>query len=753
MNKNKKRVELLAPAGNYKSFLGAIHAGADAVYLGGSKFGARAYADNFTKEELIAAIRYAHVYGRKVYLTLNTLVKTREFDEIYEYVQPFYQAGLDGVIIQDMGVFRALGEWFPDMERHISTQMTVTGAYGAAYLKDLGAARIVPARELSLEEIKTIKKEADIEIETFIHGAVCYCYSGQCLFSSMIGGRSGNRGRCAQPCRLPYQLDEADGKRKRERYPLSLKDMCTIEHLPELIEAGIDSFKIEGRMKSPEYAAGVTAIYRKYIDRYYCDPKAEYRVEEEDKKRLSALYIRSEISEGYYYRHNGREMVTLNTPGYAGNDENLLSQIREKYLECDYRIPVIGEAVLRKGKAAAYRLSDGENSVTVQGDIVQEALKQPLTEDAVLKQLQKDGNSCFKTTKLTLDMDADIFMPIKALNDLRRKACERLEEKRIGKNGLSKSRLLPQSIERKDESQNKEKSRQKTEKLHVLVNTKEQYIQALTLSADSVYPIERIYLSADLCKDTDWLREEWNKRQDKIREAGSKETSRLPELYLDLPYIIRKRDSVYLQQLEEILKEDMVSGLLIRNLEEIEWVNRLKKKGIVPKTVCSENLYLWNEEAYRIWSKESKEHYLPLELNIHEIKELAQKTNSEELAAVIYGRIPMMISANCVAATFGKCTKKPGFYQMKDRYQKIFPVYANCNHCYNIIYNSLPLSLHQNLDSLKAAGIHTFRLDFTTENGNDVNRIICFFNETAAGSSARPPYQEYTKGHIKRGVE
>ncbi|HBA70404.1 MAG TPA: hypothetical protein DCZ40_13770, partial [Lachnospiraceae bacterium] len=240
-----RKVELLAPAGNYECFLGAVHAGADAVYLGGTKFGARAYADNFTEDEVCNAIRYAHIYGRKVYLTLNTLIKERELEEVYEYLLPYYEAGLDGVIIQDLGVFQAVGEWFPLLPRHVSTQMTVTGSLGAAYLKELGAARIVPARELSLAEIKEIKKNVNIEIETFIHGAVCYCYSGQCLFSSMIGGRSGNRGKCAQPCRLPYEIEKSG----RKIHPLSLKDMCTVELLNQLIEAGIDSFKIEGRMK------------------------------------------------------------------------------------------------------------------------------------------------------------------------------------------------------------------------------------------------------------------------------------------------------------------------------------------------------------------------------------------------------------------------------------------------------------------------------------------------------------------------
>ena len=267
--KAAKKVELLAPAGNAEAFYGAIHAGADAIYLGGSRFGARAYAENFSEEELVACIRYAHLFQRKVYLTVNTLVKESEFSGLYEYVLPYYRAGLDGVIIQDMGVFAYLREHFPGMELHGSTQMTITGEYGAAFLKEQGACRVVPARELSLAEIRRIKEVTGLEIECFIHGAMCYCYSGQCLFSSILGGRSGNRGRCAQPCRLPYTT----GKHPKECYPLSLKDMCTIEYIPELLEAGIDSFKIEGRMKTALYVATVARTYRKAIDDYFTDPK------------------------------------------------------------------------------------------------------------------------------------------------------------------------------------------------------------------------------------------------------------------------------------------------------------------------------------------------------------------------------------------------------------------------------------------------------------------------------------------------
>ena len=325
MNQTKK-VELLAPAGDFSCFMAAMNAGADAVYLGGEKFGARAYANNFLEEEILEAIRVAHIFSKKVYLTVNTLVKEKEMDDLVPYLTPLYLGGLDGVIIQDIGVFQTIKEHFPGLELHASTQMAITGKYGAKLLKEMGACRVVPARELSLEEIKDIKEYTGLEIETFIHGAMCYGYSGQCLFSSILGGRSGNRGRCAGPCRLPYQ---AGGQ--KQVYPLSLKDMYTLPLVPELIEAGIDSFKIEGRMKSPEYVAGVTSMYRKYIDRYYENPSAKFVIEKQDETLLKQLYIRSDLCQGYYHTHNAKTMVTIKEPGYSGCSEDVLTKIRTQY--------------------------------------------------------------------------------------------------------------------------------------------------------------------------------------------------------------------------------------------------------------------------------------------------------------------------------------------------------------------------------------------------------------------------------------
>lgn len=756
-----KKVELLAPAGNYESFLGAVHAGADAVYLGGEKFGARAYADNFTEEEVCRAIRYAHIYGRKVYLTVNTLVKEREFHDLYSYLLPFYEAGLDGVIIQDLGVFQAVGKWFPALARHASTQMAVTGFRGAEYLKDLGAKRIVPARELSLAEIKEMKKKADIEIETFIHGAICYCYSGQCLFSSVIGGRSGNRGRCAQPCRLPYRIssgfsDDMPGREARlrqktgkDRYPLSLKDMCTVELLGELIEAGIDSFKIEGRMKSPEYAAGVTGIYRKYIDKYYEDPK-NYCVEEEDRKKLESLYIRSEISQGYYYKHNGKDMVSLENPGYTGSDEILLGQIRRTYLEGDFRYPVQMRIKLVKGEETELAVIGGGVNITVKGEKPQEAQKQPLTKEGIRRQLGKCGKTAFYLDGLHISMPGDIFLPVKSINDLRRMALECLEEEIIRKNGF------PSPYERKTERLKDEEELHKKDSKHLISSEKKgrkTRIHAFALTKEQCSAavscgVERLYVDADLCMDGEWM-EKW-------KDAGEKTA-----FYLALPYVLRQRDDFYLNRIEALLGESVFEGVLMRNLEELQYMKDRFRKDSAIKIVSDAGLYIWNKEALRVLGKDCGEAYVPLELNIHELKELTDKEGERELAMSVYGRIPMMVSANCVAGTMeGCCRKKKGkkgqslkFAALTDRYGKAFPIYLNCIHCYNVIYNSLPLSLHQNADRIKEAGISTFRLDFTTEGENETKKILRFWMEGEGRLYKDVPYEEYTKGHFKRGAE
>lgn len=734
--KTGKKVELLAPAGNYQAFLGALNAGADAVYLGGDKFGARAYADNFTKEEIVKALRYAHLFGKQIYLTVNTLVKETEFSQLYEYLAPLYEASLDGVIIQDLGVWQYIRETFPDMPLHASTQMTITGSRGAAFLKEIGAQRIVPARELSLHEIRQMKEQTGLELECFIHGAMCYCYSGQCLFSSILGGRSGNRGRCAQPCRLPYQIRENQGVNSgKEQYPLSLKDMCTIEYIPQLIEAGIDSFKIEGRMKKPEYAAGVTAVYRKYIDAYYEKGMQGYCVAKEDMNRLRSLYIRSEIQTGYYERHNGKEMITLEKPSYLGSDEALLQEISECYLSGEKKMPVSLKGVFRVGKPAMLQLEGflGNKRViqTSYGEIVQLATGKPLEQEALVKRLSKTGNSNVVVENVTIEMDQAVFMPVGQVNELRRNAVEAFENSVIEAQNIAWERKPVPEPDK--QIQTKESFVcGKLPKLHVSVQTLEQLKAALNRK------IERIYIDSDLYSLEKEQIDIWTDKQE-------------TEIYLALPYIIREGDKAYLSQLTEKLS-GAVQGFLVRNLESVMFVKQLKENY---NMVTDTGVYEFNRATAAFWKAYSAEGYLPYELNGKECRKLAESAQDRELSMVVYGTIPMMLTANCLCKTSDTCKKgdlsrqKNNWMMLQDRYKTIFPVMCNCGHCYNVIYNSLPFSLYKQREEIRKMGLYAVRLDFVRESEDMVQKIIDCYQQ----KDKQFPIDEYTTGHYKRGVE
>ena len=365
-----ERTELLAPACDKEGLIAVFHAGADAVYLGGEQFGARAYANNFSKEDLLWSLDYAHIHGKKICLAVNTLLKDKElWGQLYDYIEPFYEAGLDAVIVQDYGVLSFLKKHFPGLALHASTQMTVTDLSGALYLKEQGVSRVVLARELSAEEIREIKEVSQMEIEVFIHGALCYCYSGQCLLSSMIGGRSGNRGRCAQPCRLSYQI--LTGKSQKGTYPLSLKDLCTVEQLPTLLEMEVDSLKIEGRMKRPEYAAGVTEIYRKYMDRYFREEfSSGDKIEPKDREQLLALGNRGGFTKGYLFCQNGREMITQGTASFsAPSGETIDQEMKEKHIGKQLKEPVTGYFLAKVGEEIQLTVTNQEHAVTVKGGI------------------------------------------------------------------------------------------------------------------------------------------------------------------------------------------------------------------------------------------------------------------------------------------------------------------------------------------------------------------------------------------------
>lgn len=845
------KVELLAPAGNAEGFYGAVRAGADAVYLAGDRFGARAYAENFTAQELLECIRYGHLLGRKIYLTVNTLLKEKEIAGLYDYLAPFYEAGLDAVIVQDLGVLRFVREHFPGLKIHVSTQMTICGGSGASLLKEMGACRVVPARELSLGELTAMKRRAGIEIEAFVHGAMCYCYSGQCLFSSILGGRSGNRGRCAQPCRLPYSVNVTGGKRE-DCYPLSLKDMCTIVHIPQLIEAGIDSFKIEGRMKKPEYAAGVTDIYRRYIDRYYelrrrkgiREAEKAYRVESRDLEALSSLYVRSGLQDGYYFRRNGREMVTLDSPAYRESEESLLAKIRERHIASPLKLPVSVSADFRIGMPAKVTLRWENVAASAQGEPVEAAQKQPITEENVVKQLSKLGDSAFAAAESEIILDEGCFYPLKQINELRRAAVAKLEEKvllaRGYKTGKKADVYESEACAPEEAACGPEVcARKKAACEPVVCDLKEVQIYAavdsehksekdpgdceLKNSKKAAHPRQGYAFYArtlqQLTALTDWLLVENPQLPFRIYIDSDFLLQELPaaseiceklvraikaELFIALPYILRETDQEYLEELSRKTEAcGLFRGFLARSMDGIDFVRKRHEN----MTLWTDTgVYLWNEYAAEELSALAEGFCLPYELNVTEqrilLKRLSEKGLLDRLSCekMVYGRIPMMITANCIKRTMGQCgiNRKTAEESMQsaasqvaadrkcrdtgrnagkrrelsedcrelseewlsrpdalltDRYRKEFPVVTNCLHCMNILYNSVPFSLHQSLPMLHQSlpalrGDLDLRMDFTIETPAEVKRLLdCFLKGAPFGMG------EYTTGHEKRGVE
>ena len=829
-----RRVELLSPAGNEEGFYGAVHAGADAVYLAGGRFGARAYADNFTSETLVACIRYAHLLGRKIYLTVNTLLKEDELTELYDYLLPFYEAGLDAVIVQDLGVLRFIRMHFPNLKLHVSTQMTLCGSYGASLLKRMGASRVVPARELGLQELAAMKREACVEIEAFIHGAMCYCYSGQCLFSSILGGRSGNRGRCAQPCRLPYSVNVGDWT-ENECYPISLKDMCTIEHIPALIEAGIDSFKIEGRMKKPEYTAGVTEVYRRYIDSYYKLRKdrgteaaaAAYHVDKADMELLQSLYIRSGIQDGYCFRRSGREMITLESPAYSGSNEKTLAKIREEHISTREKLPVSVKAVFQVGQPAEATYTWKDRSCHIKGGIVERAGKQPITSENIRKQLGKLGESSFQIADMQIIADKDGFYPLKQINDMRRAALAGLEGQILsyrgypsGKNPAAEeaeTNLSNPAVKKPDtDMPNPAAEKPDTDMPNMAV---ERYCTNMPNPEVSAPSAQKSYVISvctlpQLSAAAKWFSCEKTGRPLRFyiegdlflseQEAVLEICSHMPpesRFYLALPYILRKSDRHYMERLFAAFQESRVfRGFLARSMDGLGFIREFVEKDHSPLCRTDAGVYVWNQWAARELSSYAEGFCLPYELKGGEQRGLADTFSCEK---IVYGRIPMMLTANCLFKTFLRCRQtdhaeseaglrkngkagrryvrngesfetiscsdrhhtipkeqnhaipkdryhailKDRYHAiLKDRYRRDFPVVANCLHCMNIIYNTVPLSLHQSVS--KWQGRADLRMDFTLESPDEVTALLDSFLK-----GAPLPLKEYTTGHEKRGVE
>ncbi|MBR4815976.1 MAG: U32 family peptidase [Lachnospiraceae bacterium] len=819
----RKKPELLAPAGSFDNMKAVISAGADAVYMGGKSFGARAYADNPDTDGVIEAIRFCHIRNKKLYLTVNTLLKEDELNsQLYDYIKPFYEAGLDAVIVQDLGVMDYISKHFPGLDIHLSTQCSLTMAEGVKGLTSMlktpsAVTRLVPARELSLEELKTMRRDTDLEMEVFIHGALCYCYSGQCLLSSLAGGRSGNRGRCAQPCRRLYKVKI--GEQESKGYFLSPKDMCTIEHIPELIEAGIDSFKIEGRMKSGEYGAGVVAAYRKAIDRYY-DSKTEYSVDPGERSILSEIYNRGGFNTGYLFSHNGKDMMSTERPGHYGvkvgevsrtssrkafikvfktiNPGDVL-EIRSSQADAKpvyeftsgakYMEGAVFDVLTMKDRLAAggmgvYRTRNQSLLDAISDSYIKTTLRQPVDIDLVCK----NGEALKLTLSTQNDKAEDHKVNVSITGnvvEVARNAASTLDALKAQVSKLGNTDYVARNVTvRVDNNifvQVGELNRLRREAVEAL-NKKlcALYERSLKLDENSGSSCES--------DNTSGLNEKESiiaEYQDALDHSVT--YSAYIKTFKQLKNLINADTSGIINDIYIDIDEEKAG-------EIIEFCNESSKKlyFVLPRIIragyykkvfdfCKEykdkcSFIASNYEAvnilkevgadyrtdYNIYSMNSTAanaigtlHTIPFELNEKELGELVDRDGSGEM--VIYGLLPAMVSAQCVGKTVtGEC-KYRGPMKMTDEKGYTFTAHQECKHCYNVIYNSAVLNLMHRYDNLVRSGCRRFGLRFTFESESEIKLVVKCLDSLINGEKYIFPDEimglKLTNGHYMRGVE
>lgn len=782
-----KKVEILAPAGSMESLYAAINKGADAVYLGGSKFSARAYASNFDNDNMIKAVDYAHSYGVKIYVTVNTIMKENEIEEAVRYAGFLYEIGVDALILQDLGLFKRIKEEYPDFEIHASTQMTIHNGEGALYFKEKGFHRIVLSRELSLKEIEHISKDLNIETEIFVHGALCVSYSGQCLMSSMIGGRSGNRGRCAQPCRMEYTI-KGNNTSEKKAYILSPKDTCTIENVEDIINAGTYSLKIEGRMKRPEYVAGVVDNYRKAVDQILYNKKFNV---EKGKKELLQLFNRGGFSTSYLYNNLGSDLISFKNPRNTGlplgkvekNDQVLLKEDIEigdgfRFKDKGFKINKIllkgkevkeakrGEKVViypntyKKGdelfKSSDKKLFDEleaylkpyqrkiklkakvnfepskpmglkitYNGIDYEymGAVVEKAEKKPLEKSRIAEALEKSGDYPFKINNVEFENFEEGFVRISDLNNLRREALEGIQK------SITKSFRRKRPEQRKKEEE-KIKSEHKIELIYQCV-TKSQ-LEALLEEG-----IKDIAVDV-FSRDRDAI---------KIKDLTELKEKHKVNIYLKVPNIVKNEFDKIVDIIEKL--KPYIKGLITVNTGII---GKYKDELFI---IGDYKLNIINSEALKFYQGEIDIPTLSLELNRKEIKNML-KSNKGNVQALIYGKTELMISEYCpVGSTFGgkssctecnlACTRDE--FTLTDRMKEKFRVMTDI-FCRSYILNSQPLNLIEEKEELQKLGVKSFRVEFRDESKKDVKNVIKMIrNEIEIDS------KKYTKGHYRRGIE
>lgn len=659
---NKKLPELLAPAGSLESLKAAIAGGADAVYFGGGDFNARINAKNFSNDELKQAIDLLHSCGRKAYITLNTLVHGRELEDYLRFAEFVHIAGADALIVADIGGAAAIHRHLPELELHASTQMSGHNLAEAQLLAEHGFSRMVCARELPRDDVEYLVKNSPIEIEMFVHGALCVCHSGQCLFSSLVGGRSGNRGLCAQPCRLPYR--DENGK---ESYPLSLKDLSLASHVTELIDCGVHSLKIEGRMKSPEYVFGVVRAFRTLLDE-------NRNATPEELSELAKIFSRGGFTDGYYEREINSKMLGIRS--YEQKQHSRVALVSSERIDevTPQKHKISAYATVVHGKQISLRLDHGDVSVTAYGQTPEIAQNAPLSADNIKKNLTKFGATCFELESYVAEVDDNLIVPISALNSLRREACALLE------NALDKSKTTPLGFER--------------------------YVPNTSKNVKKVQKTARFY-SADQITET--AREYFDIIYLPLQSFGGECEG------ITLPPVIFDSELPKIEKMLENAKQNGAKYVLAGNLGALELA---KKYGFIIHGDFRFNVY--NDESVTELEELNVENIiLSPELTLPQMRDVNGDT-----AAIVYGRTPLMLLEKCVSKEISTCEKciKHGA-TLTDRKGIDFPVLREFEHR-SVIYNSAPTFMADRKAELDRTGITNQHFVFSVESKNEVDAVI-----------------------------
>lgn len=689
-----KKIEILAPAGNLDSLLAGIHSGADAVYFGYGELNARRNAKNFDEQSLAEASRLCKERGVKMHMTVNTMVYDREYDEVLRTLEIACKYGIDALIVQDLGVAKIVREAAPEMKMHASTQLTVHNVSGAWQAKELGFSRVVLAREMSREEILQVTTQVPVETEVFVHGALCMCVSGQCYMSSVIGERSGNRGLCAQPCRLPF----ASGRKGDSGYALSLKDLSLADRVKELMALGVDSFKIEGRMKRPEYVAAAVSQFKEAV----CGAQA-------DMDLMAAVFSRSGFTKGYFDAKLGQEMFGTRQKEDVLASQKVLKKLSDMASKDVPRVGVDFSFTMKENEPAVLTASDGEgHTVQAQGEIPQQALKAPTTEELVWRSLEKTGGTFYYLNSLTCDLGEGLIYPASQLNSLRREALDKLTQLRGEIHEIPFHKLEKQPVPKHIGVQG--------EKLPLRAAVRE--IAQITERMGEVCELISVPLD-ELLKNKNNLPKEI-----------------VPKISVSLPRVVFGDDEKYLAERLTECKHLGIGHLSTGNLGGV-YLGR--KMGFVLHGEFGLNIANAGclAEYERLGLSDC---LLSFELSLARARAVG---GTLPRGLLIYGKLPLMVTRNCPIRLSG-CKDCKGFGTLTDRKKEVFEVRCTGRR-YSEIFNSKPVYLADKMDEV--SGIDYGLLSFTSEGAKQVDRILLRYTQT------HEPMENITRGLYYRNVK